>query len=156
MADMMMGEILKALTFAVRFIVQVLIPAIFGLALFISQQFMGWLQRGRPQMSAGIVVLLATVAWSIIGLLISPLFMTGTRIPGESIGAGLIVGAILGLCVGSRLAQEWIPMPPMQQLTNDWGIPEHALEIEEEENAIPIDQLWHDGVILGQDINNHP
>jgi len=155
-ADMMAGEILKALTFAVRLLVQVVIPAIFGLALFISQQFMGWLQRCWPQMPAGMVVLIATAAWSIVGVLVSPLLITGTQTPAESVGLGLIAGAVLGVCVGSRLAQEWMPHLPMQQIANDWGIPEHALEIEEEEEAIPIDQLWNEGVILGQDLNQQP
>ena len=107
-------------------------------------------------MPAGMVVLVATAAWSIVGLLVAPLLMTNSQTPAESVGLGLIAGAVLGVCVGSRLAQEWMPLPPMQQLTNDWGIPEHALEIEAEEEAIPIDQLWNDGVILGQDINHHP
>ena len=154
--DMMMNEALKALGFAVKLLFKVILPAIFDLALFISQQFIGWLERSWPTMPTGMVVLIATAAWSIVGLLVSPLFMTGTQTPAESVGLGLIAGAILGLFVGNRLAQKWMPMPPIQQLTNDWGIPEHALEIEAEEEAIPIDQLWNDGVILGQDINHHP
>lgn len=65
----------------------------------------------------------------------------------------LLAGGALGWCVGNRLVQEWIPLPPLPpDPTKNWGVPRQALEVEPIEETTPPDEVSQAGLLLGKHV----
>lgn len=132
------------------------IPAIFFVTVWLTEQGLMLFPRLATKLRPGLVVVLSTVAWSLIWLVIW-LLSFGLLLSSDLIIFVPIAGGLWGLAVGGTLAREWAPptiiAPPIDPMQAS-GMHSDMLVNEPLEESITIDELFGQGIFVGQNMDS--
>ena len=132
------------------------LPAVFIVSVWLTEQALLLLPNQAAKLRPGMVVILATLAWTAVGSGLW-LILAGWWMGLATLQWAALVSGLWGLAAGGTLARDWNPpavLQPPSRPDQSMGIHPHMTVDEPEDQTISIDDLLTGGLFVGPDVRH--
>lgn len=155
--DDLMTYAISTLLTATKILFMYVLPPLFDLACGFTKWILLQAQAYVP-LTRVHVILIATGGWAVAGLFLLPMAFIYGQTREQVVLIHLLIGGLVGLCIGGQVARDWVMLPPDHNTTDtprQFGFNQAMFTKQTPpRKKVTLEDLFTGGVVLGEDLGN--